>query len=184
MTDPVAAALLANMRERFGWYKSLAEGALDQLGAEQLHATLDPEANSVAVVVRHMSGNLRSRFRDFLTTDGEKPDRHRDREFVDDGLDPAALRARWEEGWGVLFAALDGLSPSDLLATVTIRGEPHTVLEALQRQLTHHAYHVGQIVLLAKHLRGADWRTLSIARGASQRYNAELGHDPDSERPT
>lgn len=184
MSDPVAAALLANVRERFGWYKALAEGALDQLDPEQLHATLDPEANSVAVLVRHMSGNLRSRFRDFLTSDGEKPDRDRDAEFVDDDLDPEALRARWDAGWSVLFAALDGLAPGDLLATVTIRGEPHTVLGALQRQLTHHAYHVGQIVLLAKHLRGAEWRTLSIARGASQRFNADLGHDPGAEGPS
>lgn len=188
MTDPtppgaptdLGAAYLSSVRERFGWYRRLAESALDQLDAEQFHVQIDPEANSVAVIVRHMAGNLRSRFSDFLTSDGEKPDRDRDAEFVDDGLGPEALRARWERGWDVLFTALDGLAPEQMLATVAIRGEPHSVLEALQRQLSHHAYHVGQIVLIAKHLRGERWRSLSIPKGASQRFNAAMGHgDPD-----
>jgi hypothetical protein len=176
-TVDLGAAYLANVRERFGWYKRLAEGALDQLDPEQLHVQLDPEANAVAVIVRHMAGNLRSRFRDLLTSDGEKPDRDRDAEFVDDDLEPEALRARWEQGWEALFTALDDLTSEQLLASVTIRGEPHSVLEALQRQLSHHAYHVGQIVLIAKHLRGERWRSLSIPRGASQRFNAAMGYD-------
>jgi hypothetical protein len=139
----------------------------------QFFAAPDPGTNPIAIIVKHMAGNLRSRWTDFLTTDGEKPDRNRDSEFVrEPGDDRAALLRRWEAGWGVLFATLEGLRDEDLGKTVTIRGEPHKVMQAVNRQLTHYAYHVGQIVLLARHFAGADWKTLSVAKGASAAFNA------------
>ena len=183
LTDPhhhdLANAYLANARDRFSWYKRLAEAAFAQLEPDDFHALLDPEANSVAVIVRHLSGNMRSRFRDFLSSDGEKPDRNRDAEIVDDGAEREALLVRWERGWAFVFEALDGLGPDDLLATVTVRGEPHSVLEAVQRELTHYAAHVGQIVVIAKHLKGEAWQSLSIPKGESQVYNAALGYRDD-----
>lgn len=160
-----ADAYLEDVRVQFQKMKKLAEGALAQVSDDELVATLDPESNSLAVIMRHIAGNLRSRFTDFLTTDGEKPDRNRDGEFELGGprtRDQAI--ADWESGWRVLFATLDTLKPDDLLRDVFIRGERHSVIQALDRQLTHHAYHVGQIVFLAKHLRATDWRTLSIPR--------------------
>lgn len=160
-----ADAYLEDVRLQFQKMKTLAEGALAQVGDAELLTTLDPESNSLAVIMRHMAGNLRSRFTDFLATDGEKPDRNRDGEFeLDVPLGREQIVADWESGWRVLFATLDTLEPDDLLRDVFIRGERHSVIQALDRQLTHHAYHVGQIVFLAKHLRSADWRTLSIPR--------------------
>jgi hypothetical protein len=156
--------------------KELAERALAQVDDGAFFRTLDAEANSLAVIVQHVAGNLRSRWRDFLTTDGEKPDRHRDGEFE---LGPQATRAdvmaRWDEGWAILFATLEGLAPEDLLRTVTIRGEPHTVVQAIDRQLVHYAQHVGQIVLLAKHWAGPAWKTLSIPRGRSREFERAAG---------
>jgi hypothetical protein len=161
----VDAVFLADVRAQFEKLKAQAEQALAQVTGDQLHATLDPESNSLAILVRHMAGNLRSRFTDFLTTDGEKPDRNRDGEFeVDRPLTRAELMADWESGWAALFGTLAALGPDDLLREVTIRQEPMTVLVALNRALTHHAAHVGQIVFLAKHLSGPAWRTLSIPR--------------------
>jgi hypothetical protein len=161
----LAAEYLADSRIQFEKLKAQAEKAIAQVTDDQLHATLDPESNSIATIMRHMAGNLRSRFTDFLTTDGEKPDRNRDGEFeMERPLTRDELMAEWERGWGVLFSALEELRPDDLLRDVYIRGERHTVLQALQRQLTHHASHVGQIVLLAKHLAGPAWKTLSIPR--------------------
>lgn len=160
-----ADAYLEDVRIQFQKMKKLAEGAVAQVSDNELLTTLDVESNSLAVIMRHMAGNLRSRFTDFLTTDGEKPDRNRDGEFeVDAPLTREQIIADWESGWRVLFATLDTLGPEDLLRQVFIRGERHSVIQALDRQLTHHAYHVGQIVFLAKHLRSADWRTLSMAR--------------------
>lgn len=162
---PLDAHLLALLRDLFEAQKALAEGALAQLDDAQLHRSLGAgDDNSAAVLVQHMAGNLRSRFRDFLATDGEKPDRDRDAEFEDAELGRAELMARWEEGWRTLFTTLEALTPGDLPRTVTIRGEPHTALQALLRQLAHHAQHAGQLVMLAKHLRGASWRTLSIPK--------------------
>jgi hypothetical protein len=142
-----------------------------QLRDEDVFLTLDSESNSVALLVKHMAGNMRSRFRDFLTSDGEKPDRFRDREFE---LDSATTRADvmrwWEEGWAQVFAALDSLQNEDVMKTVTIRNEPHSVLQAINRQIAHYAYHTGQIVFLAKHLRSSGWQTLSIPRGKSEDY--------------
>jgi hypothetical protein len=161
----VAAPYLADIRVQFEKLKTQAEQALAQVTDDHLHATLDPEGNSLAILVRHMAGNLRSRFTDFLTADGEKPDRHRDGEFEPDQLlTRPQLMADWESGWTALFATLGELSPDDLLRDVSIRGERMTALEALNRALTHHATHVGQMVFLAKHLAGPEWRTLSIPR--------------------
>ena len=161
----IAEHYLADVRQQFARHRTLAEDAIAQVADEDLNRVLDPESNSLAVIMRHMAGNLRSRFTDFLTTDGEKPDRNRDGEFEPPG--PLARRAimdDWASGWGTLFAALDALAPADLLREVTIRGERHTVVQALDRQLTHHAYHVGQIVFLAKHFVSARWTSLSIPR--------------------
>jgi hypothetical protein len=160
-----AAAYLDDVRLQFTRLKKLAEDALAQVEDHELLIALDPESNSLAVIVKHMAGNLRSRFTDFLTSDGEKPDRNRDAEFEIDGTPPRqAIMADWERGWAVLFQALDALTEDDVLLEVTIRGEPLTVVQALDRQMTHHAYHVGQIVFLAKHFRSSAWRNLSIRR--------------------
>ena len=162
---PAGPAYLEDVRAQFRKLKKLAEDALAQVKDDELLVTLDPESNSLGVIMKHMAGNLRSRFTDFLTTDGEKPNRNRDGEFeIADRAHRAAVFADWESGWSRLFETLDGLTPEDLLRDVYIRGERHSVIQALDRQMTHHAYHVGQIVFLAKHLRSADWRTLSIPR--------------------
>jgi hypothetical protein len=161
----VESAYLDDVRDQFRKLKKLAEGALAQVSDEQLHVTIDEESNSIAIIMKHEAGNLRSRFTDFLTTDGEKPDRNRDVEFeIDVPPDRASVMANWERGWSALFATLDSLKPDDLLRDVYIRGERHSVIQALDRQMTHHAYHVGQIVFLAKHLNSATWKTLSIPR--------------------
>jgi hypothetical protein len=145
--------------------KTLAERAIEQASDEDLNVRLDPESNSIAVIMRHMAGNLRSRFTDFLTTDGEKPDRNRDAEFELDGpLSRVQVMSDWESGWDRLFEALERLTADDLLRDVYIRGERHSVIQALDRQMTHHAYHVGQIVFLAKHFRSSEWKSLSIPR--------------------
>jgi hypothetical protein len=161
----VARAYLDDVRVQFSKLKKLAEGALAQVGEDDLFVALDAESNSIAIVMKHMAGNLRSRFTDFLTSDGEKPDRNRDGEFeIADRPSRDAVLADWESGWAVLFATLDTLTEDDVLLEVTIRGEAMSVIQALNRQMTHHAYHVGQIVYVAKHLRAADWRTLSLPR--------------------
>jgi hypothetical protein len=147
--------------------KKLADKSIEQLSDDQLRATIDPEANSVAVLMRHMAGNMRSRWINFLTSDGEKPDRMRDREFEDRGQSRAELIAEWEHGWKSVFDALTPLTDADLQRTVMIRGEAHTVYKAISRQVSHYAGHAYQILLLAKHLQGPKWKTLSIPRGAA-----------------
>jgi len=169
---------LNDARREFEKYRRMAERAAAQVPEPRWFERLDPESNSVAMVMKHLAGNMRSRWTDFLTTDGEKPDRNRDNEFEDETDDVASIRARWDAGWACLFAALDPLTPADLSRTVTIRGEPHTVAQAIQRQLTHYAYHVGQIVLLAKHEAGPAWKTLSIARGKSRDYDVAKDGKP------
>src|SRR5271169_2892955 len=157
--------------DRFEQLQSLGAKTLDQLDDEQIHWSPDAESNSIAVIAQHLYGNMLSRFTDFLTTDGEKPDRYRDQEFE---LSPATTRADltkwWEEGWARVFTALDALKPEDVMRTVTIRGEPHTVLQAINRQIAHYAQHTGQIVFMAKHIRSSKWKTLSIPRGKSEDY--------------
>lgn len=170
MTD-LAAHYLDEIRRQMRGTKHGAEGAINQLEDEELFTTLDPEANSIAMLIKHMAGNMRSRFTDFLTTDGEKPDRFRDREFqIHAGTTRAEVMRWWEEGWTQVFSALDSLKPEDVMKTVTIRDEPHTVMQALNRQSAHYALHTGQIILLAKHLRSGEWKTLSIPRGKSEEF--------------
>jgi hypothetical protein len=160
-------------------YKGLADGALAQVSDPDLLRSVDAESNTIAIVMKHVSGNMRSRWTDFLTTDGEKPDRDRDSEFETEAGDTrASIAARWEEGWRILFSAVEGLSPGDLSRIVAIRGEPHTVLQAIQRQLTHYAYHVGQIVFLARHLAGPRWRSLSIPKGKSAEFDVARNGRP------
>lgn len=163
---------LSEARGRFVESQSLIDRAVRQLDDSEFFRTIDEESNSVALIVKHIAGNMRSRWTDFLTTDGEKPDRQRDNEFVifeDDTRE--RLLAKLDDGWNLVFAELDGLSPEDLSRTVLIRSEPHTVTGAICRQLTHYAYHAGQIVFLAKHLRSTSWATLSVARGKSEDFN-------------
>jgi hypothetical protein len=145
--------------------KAQGEKAIGQIDDTQFFALIDPDANSIALIVKHVAGNMRSRWTDFLTTDGEKPNRNRDGEFEQDTTDTrAALMARWEHGWSLVFGAIGSLQPSDLGQTVIIRGEPQTVIHAINRQVSHYSAHVGQIVLLAKHLAGSRWQTLSIPK--------------------
>jgi len=174
MTD-IAQHYLEEARRQFRGYKRLGEGALTQLKDQELFVTLDPESNSAAIIVKHMAGNMRSRFTDFLTSDGEKPDRHRDQEFeLSSETSRGEVMRWWESGWSSVFSAIDSLRPEDVQRTVTIRGEPHTVLQAINRQVAHHAYHVGQIVFLAKHFRSQEWKSLSIPRGQSEQVNRKL----------
>jgi hypothetical protein len=173
-SDAVAEAFLVEVRNEFRALKKQADAALSQVTPDALFAQLDGEANSLAMVVKHMGGNLRSRWTDFLTSDGEKPDRHRDNEFViRDSDTPEALRESWELGWECVIGTVDALTPGDLSKDVSIRRERLPVMRAIVRALTHAAGHVGQIVLLAKHAQGTDWRTLSIARGASEQANRD-----------
>lgn len=165
---------LADAIESFRNYKKLAERAMEQVSDEEFFAQIDAESNSIALVVKHIAGNQRSRWRDFLTSDGEKPDRNRDTEFEIMNEDRASLMDFWESGWATLFGALEELTPDDFSRTVTIRGEPHTIVEAINRQLTHYAYHVGQITFLAKHFRASEWKTLSVPRGRSDAFNQYL----------
>lgn len=153
--------------------KALADKAMAQVSDADFVRSLDAETNSIAVVVKHLAGNMRSRWTDFLTTDGEKPDRNRDSEFVLDATDTRQqLLTRWESGWQIVFGAIEPLGAADLERIVTIRTEPHTVMQAINRQLTHYAYHVGQIVLLSKHFAAASWKPLSVPRGKSEEWNA------------
>ncbi len=160
--------------DSFRNYKKMAERAIEQVDDAEFFKAIDAEANSMAVIVKHIAGNLRSRWTDFLTSDGEKPDRQRDTEFelVQDSRE--SLMQDWESGWQTLFDAVGSLKVKDFSKTVEIRGEPHTVAEAINRQLTHYAYHVGQIVLLAKHFRSSEWKTLSVPRNKSEEFNKFL----------
>ncbi len=168
-----AEGLLAEIAREFRFYKDLCDRAITQVDDTAFFAALDDgETNSIAITVKHVGGNLRSRWRDFLTSDGEKPDRHRDTEFElgpDDSR--AALQALWEQGWATQFDTLAGLAPDDLGRTVQIRAEPHTVSRALLRSLAHISYHAGQITQLARHWKGTAWQTLSVPRGKSEEFN-------------
>jgi hypothetical protein len=166
------AEYLDEVRRSFRGYKRLADGGLAQLSDQEFFQLPDPESNCAAQLVKHMAGNLRSRWLDFLTTDGEKPDRNRDQEFVLTEADTRAdLMRRWEESFKIVFDAVASLKAADFAKTVTIRGEPHTILQAINRSLMHTAYHVGQILYVGKHLRGAEWTVLSIPKGKSEEFN-------------
>ena len=164
---------LTDMRSQFAKLRSAAERAMAQVSDADFARLLDQENNSIAITVKHIAGNLRSRCTDFLTSDGEKPDRDRDGEFVLDASDTrAGLMSHWQAGWNLLDASVAALSAADVERTVYIRAEPHTVVQALNRNLGHLAYHTGQIVLLAKHWVGSEWRTLTIPRGQSKQFTA------------
>jgi hypothetical protein len=158
----------------FRYYKKLAERAMEQVSDEQLMLTLDPEMNSIALMVKHMAGNMRSRWTDFLSSDGEKPDRDRDSEFMAPPANRQELMQLWESGWQCVFSALEPLSPTDVDRAVKIRGEAHSVMQAINRQIAHYAYHCGQIVFLAKHLQHAQWKSLSVPRGQSRAFDQQV----------
>jgi len=170
MSSPILDVVL----DEFHKIKKLADKAIAQLSDEQLHVKIDEESNSVAIIMRHLAGNMRSRWTDFLTSDGEKPDRHRDQEFEDVTVTRAELQAEWEAGWQCLFDALAPLTDADLRRTVIIRAEPHSVYKAISRQVAHYAGHVYQILFLGKHLKGAAWTTLSVPRGQSEEFNRRM----------
>jgi uncharacterized Ntn-hydrolase superfamily protein len=171
MSEDLAAHYLTDTIDEYRKLKRLGERAMAQLKDEHFFAALDAESNSIAVIVKHLAGNMRSRWVDFLTSDGEKPDRQRDQEFViDEQTTRAQVMQWWEQGWQYVFTALEPLAPADLLRTVMIRSEAHTVLQAINRQLTHYAQHTGQIVFLAKHLQASDWQSLSVPRGQSEQF--------------
>jgi uncharacterized protein DUF1572 len=171
MAIDLATHYLDEARRQFRGHKRMGEGAMAQLRDEDFFVTLDAESNSVAILVKHLAGNMRSRFIDFLSSDGEKPDRFRDREFeVTSQTTRAEIMRWWDEGWACVFGAIESLKPEDVMRTVTIRNEPHTVLQAINRQIAHYAQHIGQIVFLAKHLRSSDWKTLTIPRGKSEEF--------------
>jgi hypothetical protein len=171
----VAQHYLADAIMTFRDYKKLAERAFAQISDEDFFKTIDDESNSIAVNIKHMAGNMLSRWTDFLTTDGEKPERDRDIEFV---MLPGTTRddtlAYWEKGWQCVFDAVEPLQPDDLMRTVTIRGQDHTVMQAINRQLSHYAYHTGQIVFLAKHFKSGDWQSLTVPRNRSAEFNARI----------
>jgi hypothetical protein len=172
MTE-IAAHYLDEIRRQLRGHKRMAESAMAQLEDKDFFATIDPESNSVATIVKHIAGNARSRFTDFLTTDGEKPNRMRDQEFeMSTNATRVEVMRWWEEGWTTLLSTMDSLQPEDLSRTITIRQEPHTVMQAINRALGHYAQHIGQIVFLSKHLRSSQWKTLSIPRGKSEDYKS------------
>jgi hypothetical protein len=178
MTD-LATHYLEEMKRQFRGHKRMGENAMAQLEDREFFITIDPESNSVATLVKHIAGNARSRFSDFLNSDGEKPDRFRDREFeLAAGTTRADVMNWWEQGWTQVFATIESLRPEDVERTVTIRNEPHTVMQALNRALAHYAQHIGQMVFLAKHLRSGNWKTLSIPRGRSEDYKTASPHTP------
>lgn len=185
MAHQFTTSYLTDALSIFGYYKRLGERAIEQCPEEGLFATLDGESNSIAIIVKHMAGNMRSRWTDFLTTDGEKPDRNRDTEFEAPPANRAELSAMWERGWKLVFEALEPLTEVDLARTVTIRTEPHSVMQAINRQVAHYSYHVGQIVFLAKHLStktAGNWESLSVPRRKSGEFNADVTAGRKSQR--
>lgn len=176
MTDSLGTHYLEDAIASLRGYKKLADKAIAQLKDDEIFKTLDEEGNSVAVIMKHLAGNMFSRWTDFLTTDGEKPNRNRDMEFV---IEPQTTQEQvvdyWERGWQVVFAALEPLTAGDLMTKVSIRGEEHTVMQAINRQLMHYPNHIGQIIFLAKHFRSSQWTTLSIPRNKSVEFNKYLG---------
>ena len=181
--NDLAQHYLGDALYTFRYYKKLAEGAFAQIADEDFFRTLDDESNSIVVNIKHMAGNMLSRWTDFLTTDGEKAERNRDMEFV---MLPETTKdemlAYWEKGWKVTFDAVEPLTPGDLMRTVKIRGQNHTVVQAINRQIAHYAYHVGQIVYLAKQFKSSDWQSLSVPKNKSAEFNAGISHLQDHSR--
>jgi hypothetical protein len=185
MPHQLTTSYLKDSIDLFRYYKKLGERAIAQCPDEGLFATLDVESNSIAVIVKHLAGNMRSRWRDFLTSDGEKPDRNRDTEFEEPPQTRAQLLELWEHGWKYVFDALEPLTEADMTRTVTIRTEPHSVMQAINRQIAHYAHHIGQILFLAKHLTTkatGKWDSLSVPRGKSQQFTAEVAAGKKSQR--
>jgi uncharacterized damage-inducible protein DinB len=174
MATKFTTSFLEDSLSLFRYSKQLAERAMNQVNDSQLVATLGDEENSIALIVKHMAGNMRSRWTDFLTSDGEKPDRSRDTEFIEPPNTRADLVRLWNDGWQRVFDAIEPLSDSDLERKVTIRGEPHSVMQAINRQLVHYAYHSGQIVFLAKHFKASEWKSLSVPRNKSADFNRRV----------
>jgi hypothetical protein len=175
MSEQITAHYLANSIATLREYKQLAEKAVAQVSDEEFFAALDAESNSIAVIMKHIAGNMISRWTDFLTSDGEKPDRNRDAEFeMTPHTTRAEIAAYWERGWAAVFTAVEPLTVEDFDRKTLIRGEPHTIVQAINRQLTHYAYHIGQIVFLAKHFRSAEWQSLSVPRNRSSEFNQSM----------
>jgi uncharacterized damage-inducible protein DinB len=178
----LTTSYLEDSKTLFRQYKKLGDGAIEQVTDEQLFAVFDEEMNSIAILVKHMAGNMRSRWTDFLTSDGEKPGRNRDSEFEEPPQNREALLRLWGEGWSLLFKALESLRDEDLDRTVSIRGEAHSVMQAIHRQIAHYAYHSGQIVFLAKQLQHRNWKSLSVPRGKSEIFNQAVRAGEASQR--
>jgi len=182
MAHQFTTSYLTDSIDLFRYYKNLGERAMAQCPDEGLFTVLDAESNSIAIIVKHIAGNMRSRWTDFLTSDGEKPDRNRDTEFEDSPATRAELLELWERGWKLLFGALEQLSDADLTRTITIRTEPHSVTQAINRQVAHYCYHVGQIVYLARHFAGDKWQTLTIPKKKSVEFNRQVAAGEKSQR--
>jgi hypothetical protein len=185
MPHEFTTSYLRDSLSLFRYYKKLAERAMEQCPDEALFAQLDPESNSIAIIVKHMVGNMRSRWRNFLTTDGEKPDRNRDTEFEDPPKSRDELMAMWGAGWKYVFDALEPLTDQDLARSITIRTEPHSVMQAINRQIAHYSHHVGQILFVAKHLTTAKtgkWDSLSVPRNQSTQFSADVADGKKSQR--
>lgn len=182
MAHEFSTSYLQDSLSLFRYYKKLTERAMEQVTDDQLFAVLDGEMNCIAIIVKHLVGNMRSRWTDFLVSDGEKPDRKRDTEFENPPTTRAALMRMWEEGWSYVFAALEPLSDADIERTVPIRGELHSVMQAINRQIAHYAYHCGQIVFLAKHLQASQWKSLTVPRGKSEDFNQKVAAKEISKR--
>jgi len=182
MAHQFTTSYLKDSLDVFRYYKKLGERAMAQCPDDALFASLDAESNSIAIIVKHMAGNMRSRWTDFLTTDGEKPDRNRDTEFETPPKTRAELKELWERGWKHVFDALEPLGDEDLVRTITIRTEPHSVMQAINRQVAHYSYHVGQIVYVAKHLAGNKWQTLTVPKKKSAEFNARVAAGEASQR--
>ena len=169
MNEYISVAL-----NNFKTYKSIADKALDQITEENLHYKIDDESNSIAIIMQHMIGNAKSRFINFFTEDGEKPNRNRDEEFIEKNISKSDLIQQWNDAWQIVFDLLENMNADELLHTVSIRNEKQSALKAINRQVAHYAYHVGQIVFIAKHIRKNEWNTLSIAKGKSEEYNQSM----------
>jgi hypothetical protein len=182
MAHELNTSYLRDSLSLFRYYKTLTERAMAQVSDEQLFAVLDGEMNCIAIIVKHMVGNMRSRWVGFLTSDGEKANRKRDTEFESPPATRSALMELWEQGWKYVFAAIEPLSDADIDRTVEIRGEPHSVMQAVNRQIAHYAYHCGQIVFLAKHLQATQWKPLTVPRGKSEEFNQRVAAKEISQR--
>ena len=184
MAHQLTTSYVKDSLDLFRYYKKLAERAIEQCPDEDLFTILDSESNSIAIIVKHMAGNMRSRWTNFLTSDGEKPDRNRDSEFAEPPMTRAELLAIWGQGWNCLFEALEPLTDADLARTVTIRTEPHSVMQAINRQMGHYTYHLGQIAFLAKHFaaQSGKWTALTVPREKSAEFNARVASGQASQR--